>query len=87
MIGIKDKMQAIVQKIQRIFKKDFVVGLDIGTSSVKVAQFIKKEDGLHLINVALREIKSLEGEAQQEEIVSALKNLFKGIDLIFQNIL
>ena len=72
----------IKDKITQIFKKDFIIGLDIGTGSIKVAQFIKKEDGLHLVKADLREIKQSEDNAlREQEIVSKLKDLFKGIDV------
>ena len=58
-----------------LFKKDYIVGLDIGTTSVKIAQFVKREDGLHLVKADLKEIKD------EKEIVHVLKDLFKGIDL------
>lgn len=79
--------------IKGIFKKDYIVGLDIGSSSIKLAQFIKKEDGLHLIKAELTVIASPKGEAiskgtrndREEQVVSALKDLFKdlfkGIDV------
>ena len=79
--AIKEKISIIVKKLQGFFNKDFMVGLDIGSSSVKIAQFIKKEDGLQFLKADLREIKLLKGEAQQEEIISVLKDLFKEIDL------
>lgn len=72
----------IKDRITQILKKDFVVGLDIGTSSVKIAQFTKKEDGLHLVKVDLREIKQPEDSSlREQEIVSRLKDLFRGIDI------
>lgn len=65
-----------------MFKKDFIIGLDIGTSSIKIAQFAKKEDGLHLMKVDLKEIKPIEDESLREkEIVSILKYLFREIDI------
>ena len=65
-----------------IFKKDHIIGLDIGTSSIKIAQFAKKEDGLHLIKAELKEIKPT-GDATlyEKEVTSSLKMLFKGINL------
>ena len=65
-----------------MFKKDYIVGLDIGTSSVKLVQFIKKQDGLRLLKADLREILHPDDDALRgEEIASALKDLLKGIDV------
>lgn len=65
-----------------ILKKDFIIGLDIGTGSIKLAQFIKKEDGLHLIRAGLEEIAHVGDEASREkEILSALKKLLQGVDI------
>lgn len=64
----------------KIFKKDFIVGLDIGTSSVKLAQFKKTEDGLRLVKVDFRKIKRTDNKAgRDKEIVSILKDLFRDI--------
>jgi len=67
-------VQGMISKIKSIFKKDFIVGLDIGASSVKIAQFRKKEDGLHLVKAEMREIAS-------GDVLSALKELFRGINV------
>lgn len=65
---------------QGIFNKEFVVGLDIGTSSIKIAQFKKREDGLHLMQADLCEIKHIETDVLPgKEIAHLLNNLFKGI--------
>jgi len=78
----KEKIGKITEFAQSVIKKDFVIGLDIGTSSVKIAQFIKKEDGLYLVKADLREIKQSEDSAlREQEVVSALKDLFRGIDI------
>jgi len=67
--------------LKGIFKKDFIVGLDIGASSIKFVQFKKREDGLHLMKADLREIKHIETDVLfGKEIAPLLKNLFKGID-------
>ena len=42
---------------QRVFKKDFIIGLDIGATAIKLAKFAKKEDGMYLSNVAIIETK------------------------------
>lgn len=64
--------------IKRIFKKDYIIGLDIGVSSVKIAQFAEREDGLHLIRADLEEIALSSGE---KEILVSLQKLIKGIDI------
>ena len=58
-----------------IFKKDYIIGLDIGSSSVKVAVFQKKEDGLHLVKGALKNAN------EEKEVIQAIEELSKGIDL------
>jgi type IV pilus assembly protein PilM len=71
-----------LQQLQGIFKKDFIVGLDIGTTSIKIAQFRNLEDGLHLVRADLREIKQTGDNAiREKEILSVLKDLFRGIDI------
>ena len=63
------------------FKKDYIVGLDIGTSSVKIAQFKETEDGLNLLRAESREFKPTDDKAiYEKEVLSALKALLKGID-------
>ncbi len=61
--------------ITGLFKKEYIIGLDIGSSSVKIAQFIRKEDGLHLAKADMKEID------EEGQIVLALKDLFRGIDV------
>ena len=61
-----------------IFKKDYIVGLDIGSSSIKLAQFLKKEDGLHLVKAGLEEIA---GNDKEESILAALKKLLRGVSI------
>jgi len=68
-------IQNVINRIIGAFKKNFIVGLDIGSSSVKIAQFTKKEDGLHLVKAEIKSIK------EEKEIVLALKNLFRGINV------
>ncbi len=79
--AIKGKIPVIVKKLQAIFKKDFVVGLDVGSSSVKIVQFIKREDGLHLIKAGLEEIAQVKDEAWRGKgVIIPLKNLLRGVD-------
>jgi type IV pilus assembly protein PilM len=64
------------------FKKDYIIGLDVGSSSIKLAQFIKREDGLHLVKTDLKEIKHVDDEnLRQKETASSLKDILRGIDL------
>jgi len=70
--------------IKGVFKKDYVIGLDIGSSSIKIAQFRKSEAGLSLIKAELREIASAASPPRNDregQIVAALKDLLQGIDL------
>ena len=68
--------------IKGIFKKDYIIGLDIGSASVKIAQFRKLEDGLHLVDADVREIKQTDDNViGEKEIVLALKDLFKRVDV------
>ncbi len=65
-----------------VFKKDYIVGLDIGSSSIKLAQFIKKDSNLHLVKACLEEIAYTGDEASREkEILAILKKLLRGIDI------
>lgn len=69
-------------ELKRLFKKDYVIGLDIGSSSVKLAQFAETEDGLHLIRAEAKEIApGADNEAPDERIVSAVKFLFRGVNV------
>lgn len=61
--------------IKGIFKKDYIIGLDIGSSSIKIAQFQRLEDGLHLVKAEIREVK------EEKEILSTLRDLFRGVDV------
>ncbi len=71
----KEKISEITEFALSIFKNDFIVGLDFGAGSIKMAQFKKWEDGLHLIKADSKEIK------EEKEIVSALRDLIKEIDV------
>lgn len=90
--SFKKKIGWIAELIRSAFKKDFIIGLDVGAGSVKIAQFIKKEDGLHLVKADLKEIVSPPEPAlseanaalrndREEQILSVLKDLFRGIDI------
>ncbi len=58
-----------------ILKKDYITGLDIGSSSIKLAQFIRKEDSLRLIGLKVIE------DIQKTQRVTALKEAFSDIDV------
>ena len=60
----------------RFFRKDYIVGLDLGTASLKLARFIKKEDG-GLFLESLKAVEIPEGQTQAE----ALRKLFSDIDV------
>jgi type IV pilus assembly protein PilM len=65
-----------------MFTQGYIIGLDIGTFSVKMAQFIKKEDGFHLVKVDLREIEKTDTDALREKkILSLLKEMLAGVDI------
>jgi type IV pilus assembly protein PilM len=61
--------------LTKIFQKDYIIGLDIGSSSIKLVQFMKKPTGLYFIKADLREYQ------EGKEIVPVLKDLFKEVDL------
>lgn len=61
-------------RLPRLFKKDFVIGLDLGTTSIKMAQFLKSETGLRLVKTATEPIVG-------KDMGSAIKTLLKGIDI------
>lgn len=74
-------MKKTGMKLSRLFKKDYVIGLDIGSSSIKLAQFIEKEDGLHLVHADLKEIKQTgDNILDEKETLSILRYLFKDIN-------
>ncbi len=64
-----------------LFKKDHVIGIDVGSSAVKVAIFKKAEDGLRLIRTEIKELSQHTDDASfEKETVSALRHLLRGID-------
>lgn len=68
--------------IKKFFTKDFIVGLDIGASSVKIAQFKRSEDGLHLVKADLQEIEPTpDPELHKKAIAKVLKHLLAGVNL------
>jgi len=64
-----------------MFKKSNIIGLDIGISSVKLVQFLKRENSLHLLRADLREIKYPDNKTlRDKDIAAALKNILKGVN-------
>lgn len=61
----------------------YAIGLDLGTSSVKMVQLAEEEGKKRLINARIEEYKrsSGSGETLETEKVHALKNIFRGIDI------
>lgn len=60
----------------RFFRKDYIIGLDMGTASLKLARFLKKEDdSLFLESLKVEEIP--QGQSQSE----ALRRLFSDMDV------
>lgn len=58
--------------------KNRVIGLDIGSSSIKLAEFLRRDGKLTLLKLKLREIAF--GKDMQEARLDALKMLFQGIN-------
>lgn len=70
-----------MDKFNTFFKKEYIIGLDIGSSSVKIAQFQSRKGGLHLVRAESKDIDYADEEAREKETLSALRALFKGIDI------
>ena len=71
-----------MDKLRTFFKKDYIVGLDIGSSSVKLAQFLKTPEGLQLVKADLEELGYTSDEALREKgIEGLLKKIIKNIDI------
>ncbi len=69
-------------RLKNLFKKEYIIGLDIGSSSVKIARFQSKTDGLHLVRAELKEIGyAADEETREKELLQALKYLLKGVDI------
>jgi len=65
-----------------MFKKAYVIGLDIGSSSIKLAQFVEKDGQLRLLKAELKEIEeSASDDLREKEYVEVLKYLFRDIDI------
>lgn len=65
----------------KLFKKDYIIGLDIGSSAVKIAFFKEAEDGLRLVRADMKELAEYSDDAHfVDEAVSALRYLLRGIN-------
>lgn len=73
--------EGLLGRIKSIFKKEYVVGLDIGSSAIKMVLFSEREDGLHLVRSEIREIKPADEASRDDETVKAIKYLLRGVDL------
>lgn len=70
------------ESIMSLFSKPYVVGVDIGSSSVKVAKFEKKEKRVHLVKTGIKEFEHTDDEHEREERqMTALKGLLADVDL------
>jgi type IV pilus assembly protein PilM len=68
--------------IKGIFKKDSIVGIDIGSSCVKAVHMAVKNGALSFVKAELKEIsQAADDETRDREAVAALKYLVRGIDL------
>ncbi|MFH1771502.1 MAG: pilus assembly protein PilM [Candidatus Omnitrophota bacterium] len=60
--------------------KESLIGLDIGTSSIKIAHFIRNEKGLFLTGLRLEEISFKKADDSYNELAAkSLKALLKGV--------
>ena len=65
-----------------ILQKNSLVGLDFGSSSLKLVHLVKRESGLALAKADLREYSRPEdGAARSAETLSFLKEMLSGIDV------
>jgi len=65
-----------------IFSKDYIIGLDIGSSSVKVAQFTAVNKGMQLVKADLKEKKTAVSDALDEEAtIDALEGLLRDVNI------
>lgn len=68
--------------IKGIFTKNYIIGIDIGSSFVKIAQLASKDDSLSLIKMDLKEIhKAVAETGKEEEVLFALRELTSGVDI------
>lgn len=68
--------------LKNLFKKSYLIGLDIGSSSVKIAQFSAKRGGFCLVKTGLKELKhSSIDPLREQEIIALLKDFFSSVNL------
>lgn len=68
--------------LKNLFKKEYVVGIDIGSYSIKLIQLACKEDGLYPVKAEIKELGiTSDAESYDKAAVSALKHLIKGVDI------
>ena len=60
------KKENILGLTQTLFKKDYLIGLDIGSTSIKLVQFTKKEDGFYLSKARITEISPADREGFED---------------------
>ncbi|MDP3730511.1 MAG: type IV pilus assembly protein PilM [Candidatus Omnitrophota bacterium] len=66
--------------IRNFFGKSEVIGLDVGSSAVKMALFKEAEGGLRLVRAEIKELAEHNDDASfEKEAVSALRYLLKGV--------
>lgn len=64
-----------------IFQKTSIVGIDLGSSSIKWVRLVRKEGRFVFNGVTLREIPPPGDETREAKTVLALKELLKGVNL------
>ncbi|TAN62596.1 hypothetical protein EPN16_01180, partial [bacterium] len=68
-------MKKIGMKLFPLLKKEYILGLDFGDSSIKSALFRKSRDGLQLVKLKIAEL------APQKQLLSVLREAVSGADL------
>ncbi len=70
-----------MKNLLKLFKKDYILGLDIGTSSIKYAQFAGRDGGLYLVRSGLVEFARGSREGSEEDIEGALNKVLNSINI------
>lgn len=66
----------------KIFRKDYIVGIDLGNRSFKMAQLGKREEKMTLIKIEMKEIPVVKNEAELEGVrLRTLKGMLQKIDV------
>ena len=71
-------MHKMTGKLKFLSGKNRLIGLDIGSYSLKLAEFVNRQRRLNLVNLKLQEIDS--STDKQEVQLNALKNLLRHIN-------